>query len=394
MEALGVGSGAGSGVLSGGREGSRQFPGFTESASSPPRCRPRCWPGKGCKYLDSSACWFWPGAQPTWWGCRPPLPGLASRCLPAICSALPTPRGSSRAGSRGRRRPRAQRCSPWVHVHSLLPWKRPAGGFSVLFVWRTMEIGAGGDPQNNCFHMPSPTQRVWEKACPWSNLCRTKGCRSRWLGGSYRDKMGFVWAATSWWLLLAGHGAVPGQEGKLQTKCNVFKTVLSVESGFQKHLRKGWVGVCGSLAPHHLQSLWKPSLGGWLHCSYLSKSVLLLLVEESPELCFLVSFIPEIAGTGLGVGREQDLWWFWSTEYLSGMGPSERRMRDIHKERGILYWDSVFIGTEDPLFLRASSSFLLSASRWGDTSRDLSALQKGCTRNRYPDSWEICILAK
>lgn len=31
---------------------------------------------------------------------------------------------------------------------------------------------------------------------------------------------------------------------------------------------------------------------------------------------------PRTAGTGLGIGRDQDLWWFWPPEYLSGMGQS------------------------------------------------------------------------
>lgn len=32
------------------------------------------------------------------------------------------------------------------------------------------------------------------------------------------DKIWVIWVAASWWLLLAGHGAVPGQEGELQTE--------------------------------------------------------------------------------------------------------------------------------------------------------------------------------
>lgn len=37
------------------------------------------------------------------------------------------------------------------------------------------------------------------------------------------------------------------QARKLQTKSNVFKTVLVIGTVFQKHLRKGWVDACGSL---------------------------------------------------------------------------------------------------------------------------------------------------
>lgn len=41
-------------------------------------------------------------------------------------------------------------------------------------------------------------------------------------------KLEVFWATASWWVLLAGRDTISCQEVKLQTKYNVFKTVLII----------------------------------------------------------------------------------------------------------------------------------------------------------------------
>lgn len=50
----------------------------------------------------------------------------------------------------------------------------------------------------------------------------------------------------------------PKPGGKTLDQVQSFKAFLVIESGSQKHLRKGFVG----LWVPHVQSLWKPSLRG------------------------------------------------------------------------------------------------------------------------------------
>lgn len=173
-----------------------------------------------------------------------------STCTSKMVPVAPAPpRAGRRAGCPFQREGGRAATIPGFHQLSSFPSlvHTPQQAQEGLQVFGFLGFGqTHGITASTCPHL----HMGWEKASSQSSLCRADGDA---LSGT---KFGVFWVAAWWWLLLAGHGAVPGQEGKLQTVCNCSKSLLIIESVFQKHRgRDLW--VCGSLVPrvHPLEML-------------------------------------------------------------------------------------------------------------------------------------------